>query len=157
MRQERLPLMQKLTNTAKITYTLCGLMFTKTAISEFDIMPKRSKNMNCNKCKRNIKSTAVAITGTAPNRVLTITIPSTVTLNNLEDYRLVICQTIPSGSGTIPVQIMQGTTAIPFYCRKGNIVRADQLHCRCAYPIVYGNDPVHLSMLNCIPQSGYSV
>lgn len=98
--------------------------------------------MSCQYCNRIIKSTSIAVTGTAPNQSLTITIP-TITLTNLKEYCLIICQSIPSNAGTLPVVISSGGTTIPVLCRKGNTLRADQIRSRRRYKIVYGNDSEH--------------
>ena len=109
----------------------------------------------CNCCNRLLKSTSVEITGTAPNEVLTITVPTT-TLENLENYCLVIAQNLPSGFGTLPVVILNGTTTIPVMCKKSNTLRADQIRTRCRYSITYGNDPVHIMVNNCVKRTSYS-
>lgn len=113
-----------------------------------------SCQFNCSCCERFIRSTSVAVTGTAPNQVLTITIP-TQTLTNLEKFCLVIAQSIPSNAETLPVVILNGTTVIPVRVRTGNNLRADQLRCRRRYPIIYGNDPVHFSLENCVPRTSF--
>lgn len=98
--------------------------------------------MSCQYCNRIIKSTNIAVTGTAPNQSLTITIPTT-TLINLKEYCLITCQSIPSNAGTLPVVISNGTATIPVLCRKGNKLRADQIRSRRKYKVVYGNDTSH--------------
>lgn len=104
---------------------------------------------SCNLCENFIKTTAVAVTGTAPNQVLTLTIPNTIPLVNLREYCLVICQCIPSNAGTARVSITNGTTTITdVRNRKGNYLRADQLRTRKKYKTTYGNDPVHISFLS---------
>jgi hypothetical protein len=35
----------------------------------------------------------------------------------------------------------------PVYTRTGNLLRADQIRCRRVYPIIFGSDPNHFSML----------
>lgn len=103
--------------------------------------------MSCKFCENILKSTNIAITGTAPNQVLTITIPTT-TLTNLKDYCLITCQSIPSGVGTLPVVISNGTATIPVLCRKGNTLRADQIRSRRKYKVTYGNDTSHFLVLS---------
>lgn len=113
-------------------------------------------NCSCNQCKKLIKSTSVAIANSAPNQVLAVTIPQTV-FENLQNYCLVLCQAIPSGAGTLPVVLVNGTTSIPVMCKKGNTLRADQVKSRCRYSITYGNDPLHIMVNNCVPKTGYAV
>lgn len=113
-------------------------------------------NYSCNKtCPKLLKSTAVAVTGTAANQVLTITVPTTV-FENLENYCLIICQNIPTGI-TIPVVIANGTQTIPVMCKKGNTLHADQIKSRRRYSITYGNAPVHIMVNDCVPKTGYAV
>ena len=98
--------------------------------------------MSCRYCNRIIKSTSIAVTGTAPNQSLTITIPTT-TLVNLREYCLILCQSIPSITSDMPVEISNGTESIQVLCRKGNILRADQIRSRRKYKMVYRNNPEH--------------
>lgn len=111
---------------------------------------------NCGCCSKLIKSTSVAVTGTAPNQVLTITIP-TQTLSNLDEKCLVIAQTIPANADSLPVVILNGATVIPVRVKTGNNLRADQLRCRRRYPLIYGNDPIHFSLEVCVPKTSFVV
>lgn len=65
-------------------------------------------------------------------------------------------QCLPSGANTLPVQIQIGTTVYPVYTRTGNLLRADQIRCRRVYPIIFGSDPNHFSMLCCVPNTVYT-
>lgn len=109
----------------------------------------------CPTCSHLLKTTNVAITGTAPNQVLTLTIPTT-TFENLNQYCLIICQSIPAGAGTLPVEILNGTTSINLLCRKGNTLRADQIRSRRRYKMVYGSDPVHLLVESSVCSTSFS-
>lgn len=40
--------------------------------------------------------------------------------------------------------------------RTGNLLRADQIRCRRVYPIIFGNDPNHFSLLCCVPNTVYT-
>lgn len=44
----------------------------------------------------------------------------------------------------------------PIYTRTGNLLRADQIRCRRVYPIIFGNDPNHFSLLCCVPNTVYT-
>lgn len=112
-------------------------------------------NNKCSCCSRFLKSDAVAVTGTAPSQVLTVTVPQK-TLTNLESYCLIICQSVPAGL-TIPVVIADGSRVLPILCKKGNTLRADQIRGRKRYSVTYGNDPAHLILSDCMPQTGYAV
>lgn len=41
--------------------------------------------------------------------------------------------------------------------RTGNYLRADQVRCRRCYDLVYGNNPIHASLLFFVPRSCYDV
>lgn len=87
---------------------------------------------------------------------LVITLSTTPTLTNLKRFCLVLAQSLPSGANTLPVQIQIGTTVYPVYTRTGNLLRADQIRCRRVYPIIFGNDPNHFSLLCCVPNTVYT-
>ena len=114
-----------------------------------------SCNGNCRNCERRLISTSVEVTGTAPNQVLAITVPSQ-TFTNLERRCLVIAQSLPAGANNLPVVINSGEDTIPLLVRTGNNLRADQIRCRRRYKIIYGNDPVHFSLECLVPRSCFS-
>lgn len=93
---------------------------------------------------------------TLTNEFLFITLSTTPTLTNLKRFCLVLAQSLPSGANTLPVQIQIGTTVYPVYTRTGNLLRADQIRCRRVYPIIFGSDPNHFSMLCCVPNTVYT-
>lgn len=103
-------------------------------------------------CDRFIKSSSITTTSTN----LVITLSTTPTLTNLKRFCLVLAQSLPSGANTLPVQIQIGTTVYPVYTRTGNLLRADQIRCRRVYPIIFGSDPNHFSMLCCVPNTVYT-
>lgn len=78
------------------------------------------------------------------------------TLTNLKRFCLVLAQNLPEGANTLPVQISIGGTTYPVYTRTGNLLRADQIRCRRVYPIIFGNDPNHFSLLCCVPNTVYT-
>lgn len=87
--------------------------------------------MACNRCDRFIKSSSITTTSTN----LVITLSTTPTLTNLKRFCLVLAQSLPSGANTLPVQIQIGTMV---------------------YPIIFGSDPNHFSMLCCVPNTVYT-
>lgn len=93
---------------------------------------------------------------TAFNLAKTQGIDPKQTLTNLKRFCLVLAQSLPSGANTLPVQIQIGTTVYPVYTRTGNLLRADQIRCRRVYPIIFGSDPNHFSMLCCVPNTVYT-
>lgn len=93
---------------------------------------------------------------TASSSDVIITISSAPTLTNLKRFCLVLAQNLPEGANTLPVQISIGGTTYPVYTRTGNLLRADQIRCRRVYPIIFGNDPNHFSLLCCVPNTVYT-
>ena len=114
-----------------------------------------SCNGKCRNCERRLISTSVEVTGTAPDQVLAITVPSQ-TFTNLERRCLVIAQSLPAGANNLPVVINSGEDTIPLLVRTGNNLRADQIRSRRRYKIIYGNDPVHFSLERLVPRSCFS-
>lgn len=108
--------------------------------------------MACNRYDRFIKSSSI----TASSSDVIITISSAPTLTNLKRFCLVLAQNLPEGANTLPVQISIGGTTYPVYTRTGNLLRADQIRCRRVYPIIFGNDPNHFSLLCCVPNTVYT-
>ena len=102
-------------------------------------------NNRCECCEKRLVSTSIAITGVVPNQVVEITVP-TQTFTNLERRCLIIAQSLPPGSGNLPVVIVSGTQVIPLRVRTGNNLRADQIKCRRKYRIIFGDDPIHFSL-----------
>lgn len=85
----------------------------------------------CQTCRRFVRSTAVAVSGTA----LQITIPAE-TFRNREPLCLCITQSIPDGvtnTTTVEILITGSTTPIPLITECGNPVYADQIRSRRIY------------------------
>lgn len=99
-----------------------------------------------------IKSTSIVMAGSQ----LLINIPA-VTLTNHQEFKLILCQPIPTTAGVSQVLLQTPTATIEMRLRTGNYVRADQLKCRRCYDMVYGTDPVHASMLCCLKRSCYDI
>lgn len=110
--------------------------------------------MTCNCICREplVKTTAVAVTGTSPNQKLTLTIPDTVLVENGK-FRLLIVQAFPRTAGTLPVEILNGSTSLPVLNRIGNSMRADQIKPRQVYYSVYGADTPHVLIKNHVPET----
>lgn len=108
--------------------------------------------MNCRCCDRFLKSSSITVGATS----VVITVESNATLNNLDRFCLLLTQNLPVGSNTLPVEITISSTTYPMYTRSGNLLRADQLRCRKLYPVIFGTDPNHFSLVNCVPNTTYS-
>lgn len=95
----------------------------------------------------------LAVSGTT----LTITVSGInfATLSNLTRFNLVICTSIPQDAGTSQVVLSDGTTTVNVFNVSGNYLRADQITCRKRYPLVYGNDPQHVSVQRLLCNTSY--
>lgn len=81
------------------------------------------------------------------NNVLVIEIPN-IEMKNLQNFGLIICQNIPKECNEkYKVIIKNGNNFIYLKTFSGNFARADQLKTRTYYPIVYGIDPIHISII----------
>lgn len=97
--------------------------------------------MSC--CDRTIKITSITETDTT----ITLVSGNTPMLCDLEKLKLIICTRIPVTAKTKQVLVKIGTVTMELFGVFGDYIRADQIKCRRCYPVVYGNDPVHLSMI----------
>lgn len=100
-------------------------------------------NQKCVVCPKLIISTAVAVSGSN----MAITIPAT-TLQNRQKICLLLAQNIPSGAGTLPAVISDGSTAIAMLRPCGNYVRADQLRTRRRYVLTVATTPASAIVRN---------
>lgn len=109
----------------------------------------------CCDCDRLLTSTNIAVTGTAPNQVVTVTVPSLSFLRNLESFCVVFAQTIPVG--TLPIVLTDGTTTMNVFNSSGNYLRADQVRTRKRYKMIWGNDPNHAQLKVKVCNTTYTV
>lgn len=107
-------------------------------------------NRYCYCCDKLIKSTSIEL----DNSALFITIPE-YDFENLEQYCLVLCQSIPEEATTETVIITDGNNCYPTLAQSGNALRADMLRTRTRYVIVYGNDTEHITFLNKLYATSY--
>ena len=80
-----------------------------------------------------------------------------IDLQNDEVFEIIICQNIPdeaNENNTIQIQI--GEKIISLYNVTGNYTRADQIHSRTKYVVVFGIDPLHISLLKRIYRSKFN-
>lgn len=101
--------------------------------------------MSCNRNRRIILSTAVAIVGGN----MQITIPNQ-TLFNREIINLIIAQTIPVSANPIPVTVLVNGVSIPLYNKCGNKVYSDQIRPRNRYQLLIATDvPLMIKIGGC--------
>lgn len=103
-------------------------------------------------CGKTIKITSTTETADT----ITLIASNTPDLYDLEKFKLIICTRIPMDAGTKQVIVQIGAVDINLLGVFGDYIRADQIKCRRCYPVVYGNDPVHLSMLCKVNRSEYT-
>ncbi|MEG0431040.1 MAG: hypothetical protein RR420_05455 [Anaerovoracaceae bacterium] len=101
-------------------------------------------NKNCQLCPKLLVSTSVVAAGGQ----LQITIPTTI-FNNQQKACLVIAQTIPAGTTSDQVVIVDGASIIPLVDKCFNFVRADQVRSRKIYKLCIGTTPAHATVTSC--------
>lgn len=109
--------------------------------------------MNCT-CVKTYKTSSVTLTG--GNLYLTIPGIQFNTLPNYTDFNVIICQSIPAGANTAQVFLSDGITNVEARNLSGNYLRADEITCRKCYEMVFGNDPVHVSLRRKVCRSSYT-
>ena len=89
------------------------------------------------------------------NNTLVIEIPD-IKMNNLQSFGLIICQSIPIDCNEkCKVIIKNDKNFIHLMSLSGNYIRADQLKVRTYYPIKYGLDPIHISIMRPIMNTSF--
>lgn len=64
-----------------------------------------------------------------------------------------ICTDIPSSATIVPVEIVINGTNIPMQDVLGNTLQSDQISSRCAFPGVWGTNPLHFKLCSCVNRS----
>ena len=103
----------------------------------------------CNKNK-NIKITSATITG---GTLLLSTGLTGKTIRNGGRSNLCICTDLPVSTTVVPVEIVINDTNIPMQDVLGNTLQSDQITSRCAFPGVWGTQPLHFKLCNCLRRS----
>lgn len=92
-----------------------------------------------------VKSSSITMVGS--NMYITVPGIRFATMTNLQKLNVILCQSIPATAGTAQVFLSDGLTNVPVNVETGNFLRADQIKCRSMYRLIYGNNPVHFSLL----------
>ena len=103
---------------------------------------------------RVIKS--VSVTSSGGNTIVNFGTIANFALQNLRDYKFIICQQIPTTTTIEPVQFQINGTAYNVLTNSGNNFMADQLRQGVLYCAVYGNNPSHFLVKNCVPPTSYT-
>ena len=81
-----------------------------------------------------------------------------INLQNDEHFEIIICQNVPEEASeldTVKISINSNLT-VPLKNMTGNYTRADQIKSRTRYPVVFGVDPLHVSLLRRIYPSKFN-
>ena len=108
-------------------------------------------NCNCNCKRRYIRVTEAEITG--GTLVLNTEVTGRTVYNGQRDV-ICICTDIPASTTLVPVEIVINETNIPMQDVLGNTLQSDQIQSRCAYPGVWGTQPLHFKLSACVQRSG---
>lgn len=76
-------------------------------------------------------------------------------LKNLKDYKFIICEEIPIAPSLLNVQFKINGVLYPVLTNAGNNFISDQLRRRIIYCAVYGNNPKHFLIKNCLPETSF--
>lgn len=107
-------------------------------------------NCSCTCCDKLLLTTSLVLTEN-----LELSIPGDVSLINLENYCLVINRCFPVGTTTQKVVLKTPTKTYPLLCKLGNNIHADQIEPRHKYHVVFGADPIHFTITDCVPRTSY--
>ena len=75
------------------------------------------------------------------------------TLCNGECFRLITCLPFPAVTTLVPVYIQINGVNYPVMDEFGNTLMSDQIRCRRAYRIVFGTNPEHFIVKQCLKPS----
>lgn len=79
-----------------------------------------------------------------------------ISLSNSEVFEVITTQNIPDTANHLnKVKIQIGTQLYSLFNVTGNYTRADQIKARTRYPVIFGVDPLHISLLKRIPASQF--
>lgn len=103
---------------------------------------------------RVIKS--VSVTSSGGNTIVNFGTIANFALQNLRDYKFTICQQVPTTTTIEPVQFQINGIAYNILTNSGNNFMADQLTQGVLYCVVYGNNPSHFLVKNCLKPTGFT-
>lgn len=75
------------------------------------------------------------------------------TIRNGNRNVICICTDIPTSTTVVPVEIVINDTNIPMQDVLGNTLQSDQIKSRCAFPGVWGTNPLHFKLCSCTNRS----
>jgi hypothetical protein len=102
-------------------------------------------------CERNCIKVVSAeiVTGTL---VLTTNLTNKIIRNGKRNV-ICICTDLPSSASVVPVEITINGVNIPMQDVLGNTLQSDQLASRCAFPGIWGTNPLHFKLCSCTDRS----
>lgn len=102
---------------------------------------------------RVIKS--VSVTSSGGNTIVDFGTIANFALQNLKDYKFIICQQIPASTSIQNVQFTINGATYTVLTNSGNTFLSDQLRQGVLYCAVYGNNPKHFLIKNCVPPTSF--
>lgn len=105
-------------------------------------------------CSKNIiKISSITISTT--NLILNSNFSENI--KNLSNYKLVICSDIPTPPKILPVTLSINGKTYNVLANSGNLLMSDQISKKCKYDLVFGNNPAHFLIKNCLPKTKFIV
>lgn len=96
-------------------------------------------------------SYTVGSTAFTINAIQTCPCKGTLTrLCNGEQFKLITCLSFPAVTNLVPVYISINGTSYPVLDEFGNTLMSDQIRCRRCYKIVFGTNPKHFIVRQCL-------
>lgn len=105
---------------------------------------------------KELRATSYTVGATAFTIVASPSCACRGTLNRLcngECFRLITCLAFPAVATLVPVYISINGTSYPVLDEFGNTLMSDQIRCRRAYRIVFGTNPNHFIVKQCLEPS----
>ena len=95
-------------------------------------------------------SYTVGATGFTINAIQNCPCKAITKLCNGEQFKLITCLSFPAVTNLVPVFIVLNGTSYPVLDEYGNTLMSDQIRCRRCYKLVFGTNPVHFIVKQCL-------
>lgn len=98
---------------------------------------------------------SVTVTSSGGNTIVDFGTIANFALQNLKDYKFIVCQQIPASDAIQNVQFKINGVTYSVLTNSGNTFLSDQLRQGIVYCAVYGNNPKHFLIKNCVPPTSF--
>ena len=95
-------------------------------------------------------SYTVGATGFTINTIQTCPCKPITSLKNGECFKLITCLSFPAVTNLVPVFIVLNGVSYPVLDEFGNTLMSDQIRCRRCYRLVFGTNPNHFMIKQCL-------